>query len=152
MSIYYKNSYIFHKNICIFFSRTEDPIKVYENLLTKVYSPLCSGNFSGYLDDEPPPRLSLTILQQHVIPILQYFVTECQKAKVSHLEVMSNSLINKLEAIHGTSFKLSSGHSSATSTASTQPSFNSMTSSTSMDEMKQKVGKLFHSGQQFWKK
>ena len=119
-----------------------------------MYNPICSGTFSGYLDDvEPPPsRLSLNVLQQHVVPVLQILAVECQMSKVSHLEAMANGLISKLEAIHGTSFKLTSLNSSGFSSASGGGQASTIPSSTSMDEMKQKVGKLFHSGQPFWKK
>ena len=89
--------------------------------------------------------------------VLQSLAAECQKSKVSHLEAMANGLISKLEAIHGTSFKLTSLNSSVgftnASGGNQQQASSTIPSSTSMDEMKQKVGKLFHGGQQrFWKK
>ena len=90
--------------------------------------------------------------------VLQSLAAECQKSKVSHLEAMANGLISKLEAIHGTSFKLTSlnssvGFTNASGGNQQHQASSTIPSSTSMDEMKQKVGKLFHGGQQrFWKK
>ncbi len=153
-----------------------DEIKVLEAMIMKAYSPLCSGTVSGRsilsVDDEPPPRLPLPIVQSVVIPTLQKLASDCRNLSSArtttepNLELMANGLVSKLEAIHGTSFTNNSNHVgnhhrlsisgiANTATASTTNSTSNMPSSTSMDDMKQKVGKLFQKttgGQPFWKK
>ena len=132
---------IMSANRVSFYFRTDDPSKLYEKLIS-LYEKLCSDTFSaGILDDELPPRLPINVLQQNVVPILQHLAVECQKLKLLQLEIKSNSLISINEAIHGTSFKLDSGHTSTSGPMS-------LASSTSIDDMKLKMGKLFNN----WKK
>lgn len=129
-------------------------MKIYETMLSTVYGPLCSGSYAGgYLDDEPPPRLPLNTVQLYVVPILRRLAVDCQRLKEPNLETTASSLISKLEAIHGTSFR----PILVADQQLNQPvnsGISSLTSSTSMDEMKQKMGKLFQKpgGQPFWKK
>ena len=77
-------------------------------MINQIYAPLCSGPFSGYLDDEPPPRLSLNSVKSYVAPALERIISDCKCQKFTEditLESTACGLIDKLEAIHGTSFK-----------------------------------------------
>ena len=112
-------------------------MEVFETAISHVYSPLFSG--LEVLDDyeDPPPRLSLDIVRAFVAPSLLRIST-ASSVKPSHqCQALAQSLIGKLEAIHGTSLRPN---------AATVP-FNSQSSaisvSTSMDDVKQKMGKLF---------
>ena len=89
-----------------------ETLRLYEAVLNQIYIPLCSGQFSGYLDDEPPPRLSLTSVKTHVAPALDKIISDCKSQKFSEdngLESTALSLLDKLEAIHGTSFRSQNG-------------------------------------------
>ena len=124
----------------------DSSLQVYEAAISHVYGPLCSG--LGVLDDyelQPPPRLSLDCVRAHVAPtLLRIASVKSTSTSQSNCESLAHSLIGKLEAIHGTSLRPN---------AASQPSTN-ISASTSMDEMKQKMGKLFQkpTGQPFWKK
>ena len=75
---------------------------VYEAVLTKVYAPLCISG-AGYLDlDEPPPRLSLETVKLFVVPPLEK-ISVVMKTDTS--DISASSLLGRLEAIHGTSFR-----------------------------------------------
>ena len=123
----------------------ESSLQVFETAISHVYGPLCSG--LEVLDDyeDPPPRLSLDVVRAHIAPSLLRIASVKSS---SHCQASAQSLIGKLEAIHGTSLRPN---------AATVP-FNSQSSaisvSTSMDDVKQKMGKLFQkpTGQPFWKK
>jgi hypothetical protein len=85
-----------------------------------------------------------------VVPILQRLATDCHRSNAANLEGLANGLIGKLEAIHGTSF-----NALLSSQLQQQPhTIAGLHTTTSMDDMKQKMGKLFQkpSGQPFWKK
>ena len=86
-------------------------------MLNQIYIPLCSGSISGsisgpisgYLDDEPPPRLPLNSVKLHVAPALDKIISDCKLQKFTEendLESTAGGLFDKLEAIHGTSFKI----------------------------------------------
>ena len=108
-------------------------------VLDDIYKPLLQ-----YLDsdlEENVSQVSLNCVQLHVAPGLSKIACDSQKFGWN---LGALGLIGKLEAIHGISFN---NQTSAGANAS-------LSTSKSMDEMKQKVGKLFqmHSGQAFWKK
>ena len=74
---------------------------------------LCSGPISGYLDDEPPPRLPVNSVKSHVAPALDLIISDCKLQKFTteenDLESTAGGLFDKLEAMHGTSFKIQNG-------------------------------------------
>lgn len=123
----------------------DDPQEVFKAIIEHIYTPLCLN--SPYLEDdenESPPRLSLNSIKILVAPAL-IKISTCKE-----MEISANNLIGKLEASHGITLK-----STSSSNANAQNATNMMMpTSTSMDEMKQKVGKLFQKpgGQPFWKK
>lgn len=123
------------------FVQKSSSVEINESILKSIYAPLCCFNHPQELDEDESGNwtsLSVNSVKLHVAPALGKMAASSPK-----LENAALSLISKLEAIHGTSFIYASS-SLSTPTLST---------STSMDEMKQKVmGKLFQSGQPFWKK
>ena len=136
-------------HVCVIFRviRIEDlesSLQVFETAISHVYGPLCSG--LEVLDDyeDPPPRLSLDVVRAHIAPSLLRIASVKSS---SHCQASAQSLIGKLEAIHGTSLR-------PNAMATLPSSSTTISVSTSMDDVKQKMGKLFQkpTGQPFWKK
>ena len=65
------------------------------------------------LDDEPPPRLPVNSVKSHVAPALDLIISDCKLQKFTSeendLESTAYGLFDKLEAMHGTSFKTQNG-------------------------------------------
>ena len=78
------------------------------------YLKMCLHNiWMGPLDDEPPPRLPVNSVKSHVAPALDLIISDCKLQKFTSeendLESTAYGLFDKLEAMHGTSFKTQNG-------------------------------------------